>query len=352
MLPSTVDSASGQQIQMKPVRFAILGTAKIARVVGPRIQAAAGAVLSGVASRSRAAAAGFAEELQIPGSYGSYAAALEDPDIDAVYIPLPPSMHLEWATKAAEAGKHVLCEKPLAMTAGEADRMISVCRQHNVVLLDGVMWYHTPRAAAIKRTVESGQLGDLKQLTSVFTFRWDEFPLDNVRMQRELGGGSLLDLGWYCVGAALWLFNDMPHRVFARAQYHNNVDTRLNGFLEFSDGRVATIECGFDTVKRRWVEVAGSDGNLVCDDFTRPWDENKPRFWTHDDRGQATEHVIRQQPQEEHMIESFCELVRTGATSHPWLELAKRTQRVCDALARSAHEDAAVGLTNEPPASL
>ncbi len=330
---------------MKPLRFAILGAAKIAKVVAPRIQAVPGAELHGIASRSRGKATEFADEFRIPGSYGSYEAALDDPDVDAVYIPLPPSMHLEWATKAAEAGKHVLCEKPMAVTADQTDRMITACQRHNVVLLDGVMWYHAPRATAIRTTLDSGQLGNLKQLTSVFTFRWDSFPLENVRMQRDLGGGSLLDLGWYCVGAALWLFDDMPHQVFARAQYHNGVDTRLNGFLEFADGKVATIECGFDTVKRRWVEVAGTNGNLVCDDFTRPWNENNPRFWTHDDQGRATEHVVRHKPQEEHMIEAFCALVHNGDTNHHWLELSRKTQIVCDALARSAHDNAVIDVT-------
>lgn len=329
---------------MKPLRFAILGAARIARTVAPHIQAVDGAELVGVASRSVEKARSFATELQLSETWNSYEAAINDPRIDAVYIPLPPSMHLEWASKAAAAGKHVLCEKPIAMNADEAEQMINTCQQNNVVLLDGVMWYHTPRAAAIKRIIDSGQLGDLRKITSVFTFFWDEFPLDNVRMQRSLGGGSLLDLGWYCVGAALWLLNEMPQQVMARAQYHNDVDTRFNGLLEFADGRVVTMESGFDTVKRRWIEVAGSRQNLVCDDFTRPWDQNKPRFWTHDNEGKATEHVINQRSQEEHMIEAFCDLVRTGTTNHFWLELSRKTQLVCDALQRSARKETIVAI--------
>lgn len=329
---------------MEPLRFAILGTARIARTVGPRLQACAASELVGVASRSAGRAAAFAQELQIPRSWDSYEAALNDPDIDAVYIPLPPSMHQEWTAKAAAAGKHVLCEKPLAMNADEVRQMTEVCQQHHVVLLDGVMWYHTPRATAIREIVASGQLGDLRQLTAVFTFRWDEFPADNVRMQRELGGGSLLDLGWYCVGAAVWLLEDLPQRVTARAQYHSDVDTHFNALLEFADGRMATVESGFDTVKRRWMEVAGTRQNLVCDDFTRPWDESRPRFWTHDNEGKATEHVIPHRPQEDHMIEAFCQLVQDGRTNHSWLELSHRTQLVCDALNRSARDGCSVTL--------
>jgi len=327
---------------MKPIRFAVLGTAKIARTVGPRIQAVETAELDGVASRSAENASAFAGDLSIQKTYDSYEAALHDPEIDAVYIPLPPSLHLEWVTRAAEAGKHVLCEKPLAMNAAEVRNMIDVCRRHDVVLLDGVMWYHTPRATEIKRIVDSGQLGQLRQLNSVFTFSWDEFPLDNVRMQRDLGGGSLMDLGWYCAGVALWLFDAIPVRVTARADYHNDVDTQFNGWLEFADGRIASIECGFKTVKRRWVEVAGTKQNLVCDDFTRPWHADKPRFWTHDSDGNATEHVIAHRPQEEHMIDAFCELVRNHAIDHPWITLSQNTQLVCDALAQAAREHTSV----------
>ncbi len=331
---------------MSNIRFAILGAAKIARTVGPKIRTADGAELIGVASRDADKAAAFAAELGAPVSYGSYQAALDDPGIDAVYIPLPPSMHLEWATKAAGAGKHVLCEKPMARSAVETQQMIDVCQQHGVVLLDGVMWYHTPRATAMKRYVDSGQLGDIRQMTAVFTFRWDLMPMDNLRMHRNMGGGALLDLGWYCAGAALWLLNEMPRQVFARAQWQNDVDVRMNAFLWFDNGKVTTIECGFDTVRRRWFEIAGTQQNLVCDDFTRPWKPEKPRFWTHDNDGNATEHLLRHKAQEEHMIEAFCELIRSGNVNHPWLELARKTQTVCDALDRSARSQAVVDVVD------
>lgn len=326
---------------MTSIRFAILGTAKIARTVAPKIQSAEGTELLGIASRSEDSAQQFAQEFGIPRTYSGYAAALDDPDVDAVYVPLPPSMHQEWTEKAAAAGKHILCEKPLARNVSETDRMIAACRKHNVVLLDGVMWYHTARAAAIRSVVDSGQLGELRQLTSVFTFRWDTMPMENLRMHRDLGGGSLLDLGWYCVGASLWLLDDMPQRVYARANWCNDVDIRLNGFLWFGDEgsverKVATIESGFDTVRRRWLEVAGTKESLVCDDFTRPLKSSRPRFWTHDCDGESTEHVVTGKTQEECMVESFCELIRSRQTDHPWLQLSRKTQAVCDALDRSA----------------
>ena len=162
---------------MDRVRFAILGTAKIARTVGPKIQSATVSELVGIASRSVDTAQGFADDHGISRTYGSYHAAIDDPDVDALYIPLPPSMHLEWTTRAAEAGKHVLCEKPLARSADECRQMIDVCQQHNVVLLDGVMWYHTPRAAAIRNAAAEDSLGELRHIASAFTFRWDTMPI-------------------------------------------------------------------------------------------------------------------------------------------------------------------------------
>ena len=329
---------------MNDIRFAILGAAKIARTVGPHIHTAAGATLLGIASRDSGKAEAFAAEFNVPQTYDSYQAALDDPNIDAVYMPLPPSMHLEWTTKAAEAGKHILAEKPLAKNATEARQMIDVCRANNVVLLDGVMWYHTPRATAMKSAVDSGQLGDVRQMNSVFTFRWDTLPMDNLRLQREMGGGSLLDLGWYCVGAGIWLLGDMPNKVLARAKWHNDVDVRMNAFLWFDGDRMLTIECGFDTVRRRWFEIAGAKKNLVCDDFTRPWKPDKPRFWIHDDNGIATEHLIPHQPQEECMVEAFCKLIRDKQVQHPWADLSLKTQIVCDALDKSARTDAAVDI--------
>lgn len=296
----------------------------------------------GIASRDKKKAAEFASRFQIPRSYDSYEAALDDSEIDAVYIPLPPSMHPEWTIRAAEAGKHILCEKPLARNVGEVDQMIAACRRNEVVLLDGVMWYHTPRAETIRSIVSSGALGELRQCTSVFTFRWDTMPMDNLRMHRQLGGGSLLDLGWYCVGATLLLFGELPQRVTAHAQWCNEVDTRLNAFLWFSENRVATIECGFDTVRRRWFELAGSESALVCDDFTRPWKPEKPRFWIHDSDGVSTEHVCPSKAQEECMVEAFAAMVRDGRTEHEWIKLSRDTQLVCDALDRSARSGESV----------
>lgn len=330
---------------MKDLTFAILGTARIAQKVAPHIAASDGVSLRAIASRDATKAADFAAKFDIPVSYDSYESALADPEIDAVYIPLPPAMHLEWTAKAAEAGKHVLVEKPLSVSATDAEQMRMVCRKHNVVLLDGVMWYHTARAQRIRDVVQSGNLGQLTQLNAVFTFRWDTMPMDNIRLHREMGGGALLDLGWYCVGSALWLLDEMPTAVQATAKFHNDVDTKMNAVMWFSNDKMASLECSFDTVRRRWLEVAGSKQVLSCEDFTRPWNNDAPEYLLHDDDGPVGRYKVPHPPLEQCMVEAFRDLVRDNNIQHHWIDLSVKTQQVCDALDRSARDNVRVQLT-------
>lgn len=277
---------------------------------------------------------------------GSYLELLQDPEIDAVYIPLPPSLHCEWTCLAAEHGKHVLCEKPLALNIGEARRMADACRAANRQLMDGVMWYHHDRTAAMRRVVESGALGTLRHLTSAFSFNaLADMPGDNIRFQRELGGGALGDVGWYCVTAALWAFGDLPEQVFATARYERGVDVSLSAILTFSGERTASFQCGFDATWRKWFEIAGTDGSLVCDDFVNPWDAAKARFWVHDKQGQGTQHLHPHCVQEVRMVESFCDVVRSGRLEPHWPHISLATQQVCDAIAASAREEKLVALS-------
>lgn len=328
----------------KPVRWGILGTARIATKVAAAIRQVKNAELTGIASRSQESAQLWAEEHAAGRTYGSYLALLDDPDIDAVYIPLPPSMHAEWTIRAAEKGKHVLCEKPLAVSTAQTEEMWAACREHGVQLMDGVMWVHHPRSAEMLRLIREHQLGDIQRVTSAFSFRWDEIPEADLRLQRDLGGGALLDLGWYCVGAACWAFDETPHRVFGTGRYHNDVDLSFSGLLWFSGDRTSGFDCGFESEMRRWMEVAGTQASLVCDDFTRPWKVEKPRFWMHDKTGKVSETVAAPVVQEACMIETFCRLINEGQLDERWPLTAIRTQRVCEALDRSARTGQVVEL--------
>ena len=318
------------------VRIGILGTARIAKTVIPQIAASEHADVAAVASRSLDKARQFAGEFGIETAHGSYDALLADTNVDAVYIPLPPSMHCEWTIKAAAAGKHVLCEKPLAVNATQAQHMVDAAVRHQIVLLDAVMWYHTARAEVMRRIVLNGQLGEVRQVTSAFTFPGHALAADNLRFSASLGGGSLLDIGWYCIGMSLWMLQQMPERVFATAQWRHNIDLRMNGILWFPHDQMATFESGFDAVRRRWMEVAGTDAALVCDDFTRPWRADKPRFWIHNADGTSDQNIVTHPPIERCLIDAFCQLIDSGNVNHDWLTLSLQTQQVCDALLKSA----------------
>ena len=327
-----------------PIRWGILSTARIAAKVCRAMHRAAGAEPVGVASRDGERARRWAEEHGVPRSHGSYEELLRDPAVDAVYIALPPSLHAEWTIRAAAAGKHVLCEKPLAANLGEAERMAAACRRAGVQLMDGVMWQHHARTAAMRGHIERGELGRLRRVTSAFTFNWDPLPADDIRFQRQLGGGSLGDLGWYCVGASLWAFGALPTRVWATARYFQDVEVNLSGLLWFDGDGVAAFDCGFDTVARKWFEIAGTGGSLVCDDFVRPSDEARPRYWAHDAAGASTEHVVPDGAQEVRMIERFSRMVRGGELESRWPQGSLDVQRICDALYESARSGKEVEL--------
>ncbi len=289
-----------------------------------------------VASRTMDKAQQFAADFGIPAAFGSYDALLATENVDAVYIPLPPSMHCEWTLKAASAGKHVLCEKPLAINASQAQLMIDAAIRNHIVLLDAVMWYHTARAVVMRDIVVSGQLGKVRQVTSAFTFPGHVLADDNLRFSASLGGGSLLDIGWYCIGMTLWMLQGMPERVFATAQWRNDIDMRMNGILWFPDDQMASFESGFNAVRRRWMEVAGTEAALVCDDFTKPWNADKPRFWIHNADGTSDQNIATHPPIERCLVDAFCDLIRSRKTEHDWLWLSLQTQQVCDALLKSA----------------
>ena len=324
----------------KKTRWGILGTAGIAAKVARAIDLAANAELIAIASRDQERAAAWAAERDLERSYGSYDALLDDPEIDAVYIPLPPSMHREWTIKAAEKSKHVLCEKPLALSAAEARDMATACKDNSVQLMDGVMWVHHERSDEIKNILNDGRLGELRRITSAFSFNGNLQGTDNIRTQKELGGGSLGDLGYYCARASIWAFDALPTRAYATARFYNEVDFNLSALLWFEGERIATFDCGFDTVARKWLEVAGTQASLVCDDFVVPQHEVLARYWIHGAGAEAaSSHSVQACIQEVRMIERFSATARSGELEDEWPNAAIATMQVCDALLESARRD-------------
>jgi predicted dehydrogenase len=350
----------------KTVRWGILGTARIASKIAHAITATEGAEVVAVASRSSERAAVWAAQHGISDSYGTYQALLDDDRIDVVYIPLPPSLHAEWTIRTAESGKHVLCEKPIALNVSQAEEMAVACRENNVQLMDATMWVHHPRASDMLRVIQDGTLGDLRRITSAFSFLIEsylqqkpphtacgsengELTLDKIiahefRFQRHLGGGALLDTGWYCVRVALWAFGCLPSQVFATARYRNDVDINLSALMWYEDERIATFDCGYDLAARKWLEVVGTKKSLVCDDFLNPWNPERPRYWLHGDMGLSEECFSLPLIQEHCMIGKFCEIVRSDQLDSVWPNSSIANQRICDAIGESARQGKVVAI--------
>ncbi len=249
---------------MDKLRFGILSTARIGqRRVIPAMQQARNLVVSAVASRADARAREFAAESHIPKSYGSYEALLADSEIDAVYIPLPNSLHREWTIKAAEAGKHVLCEKPLASSAHEVDEMLAACDANHVLLMEAFMYRFHPQNEKVFALIRDGAIGAARMVRAIFSFSIAQET--NIRLNASLAGGSLMDVGCYCVNVARTLGGGEPTSVSAHAQFGaaSHVDEAMAGVLEFKDGVLATFECGFRVPYRAHYEVIGERGRIA-----------------------------------------------------------------------------------------
>ena len=246
----------------RPLRWGILSTAAIARTkVIPGIRKAEHCEIVAIASRDIALAERVAAELSIPNAHGSYEALLVDPSVDAVYIPLPNHLHAAWAIAAAEAGKHVLCEKLLATTAGDAERMIEAAQGAGVQLMEAFMYRLHPSWVAVRELVASGRIGTLMSVQSWFSFYNDD-PA-NIRNILAAGGGALYDIGCYCVNLSRMLFGTEPTRVEGMVVRDpiGGTDVLASGILEFDDG-LASFTCSTRAEDDQWVEVYGSAGRI------------------------------------------------------------------------------------------
>ena len=325
------------------LRWGILGVAKINDRLLPSFARAETADLRAIASRSLDRARAAAKAAGIPTAHGSYEALLHDPEIDAVYIPLPNTLHDEWTRKAAEHGKHILCEKPLAPTAAAAQALAAFCKAKGVQLMDGFMWPHHPRTAHLQHFLKDGGIGEIRRVTGTFTF---PLPLEpqNIRLKPETAGGSLLDVGCYPVYGIRWAFGAEPVRVQAWARYHggDGVDLEMNGLLWLADGRVGVFDCGFTLPLRGWLEVVGTTGTVFVPDL---WVPPARAVYQVRREGRPVEEVaIEGHDQVAHMLDDFGRAVLGGVPVQPAAEEAVRTLRVLDALALSAREGREVAV--------
>jgi D-xylose 1-dehydrogenase (NADP+, D-xylono-1,5-lactone-forming) len=249
-----------------PVKWGILSTADINRKVIPGMRASEKADLIAVASRDQRRADDYAREWEIERAYGSYAALLEDADVDAVYISLPNTLHCEWSIRAVEAGKHVLCEKPMSRYVADVVSAFDAAERNGRILTEAFMYRHNPQTTRLRELVDEGAIGDLRLVRSCFSYGLYE--AENIRLRTDVEGGSLMDVGCYCVSGSRLLAGE-PGRVYGEQFVGpSGTDWVFTGTMRFPGDVLAQFECGTALPERDELEAIGSDGSLFLDD---PW---------------------------------------------------------------------------------
>jgi len=317
----------------------VISTANIGRnQVNPAIQASRNAELVAVASRDIGRAREFAAAASIPRSFGSYEALLDDPDIDAVYLPLPNSMHREWAIRAAEKGKHILCEKPLATSAAHCRDMQASADANRVTLMEAFMYRFHPRTLRLLDLVTAGAAGEIRVIRSAFTFKL--LRADNIRFFPELGGGALFDLGCYCVDASRRIAGSEVVEAQAFAEWNERgVDTQLTGVLRFANGVIAHFDCSFLMERREFVEAAGRDGGVASPAGTFVNSTDEVEIIQYRGREPQVVHAVKGDNHYRLMVEHFADVAQGKVALRYGIDHSIGNLRAIEALYESAKSD-------------
>lgn len=323
------------------INWGILGNATIARkCVIPAIFNSANGRVHALASRDLKKANALTEKYNITKLYSKYDSVIEDKQVDIVYVPLPNHLHKEWTIKALEAGKHVLCEKPLACNTAEALEMAEVASKKGLQLMEALMYRFHPRNRTIHKIVSQGKIGALRFVRASFCFHMEEHILktkENSRLKKR-GGGALLDVGCYGVSVARWMMGENPESVQATAHFNSEgVDLHTVGVLHFGRGGLATVEASFISSLQQTYAVVGEDGSIeLPHNAFIPWE--KDATYVHRGRHEETgrQEVIPGVDEYRLMVEHFSDVVIRG--SSPFIQIYDSIQnmRVLDALAVSA----------------
>lgn len=272
---------------MKKIRWGILSTAKIGlEKVIPAMQEGKYCDIQAIASRNKEQADDAAQKLNIRKSYGSYEELLNDPEIDAVYIPLPNHMHVPWTIKALEAGKHVLCEKPIALTVNQAEELVEAQKKHrHLKVMEAFMYRFHPQWLFVRKLVNKGRIGDIKTIQAFFSYYNDD--LANIRNKIETGGGGLMDIGCYCISQSRYILGKEPLRVQGLIEYdeRTGIDSMASAMMDFGNS-TSTFTCSTQLAPSQSFTIYGTKGlidieipvNAPPDENTRVWLEiNKSR---------------------------------------------------------------------------
>jgi len=320
------------------VNWGIVSTADINRQVIPGAHASEKVELVAVASRDQARADAYAHEWEIPRAYGSYEAMLADPDIEAVYISLPNTLHAEWSMKALEAGKHVLCEKPFTRHPEEVTAAFDTADRTGRLLTEAFMYRHNPQTKRLAELVAEGAIGELRLVRSAFSYSLYDF--DNIRLQTGVEGGALMDVGCYNVSGSRLLGGE-PTRVWGEAWYGpSGTDWVFTGTMRFPGEVIATFDCGTAMTGRDELEAIGSEGSLFLDD---PWHCANPAIELRREDGVERIEIAREDSYRLE-LENLSDAIRGEAPLLLGREDALGQARVLEALHASATSGAPVSL--------
>ncbi len=314
------------------LRWGILGCARITRRgLIPGLADSHTGRLVAIASRDATTSKAWADEFAIPRSFGSYEELIADPEIDAVYIPLPNELHKPWVLAAADARKHILCEKPLALNAIEAREMVDHCRSRQVVLMEAFMWRHQPRTIELLNQVAAGVIGELRLIRSSFSFPIEP---NDWRLDASRGGGALWDVGCYGVSTVRLFARQDPESIRSHARFgHTGVDLSLTAEMKFPNGVLGLIDCSFEQPFRCVYELVGSLGTIDVPDAYLPPERPIARLSID---GSTSELVFENTNQYAAMIDAFGLAVSAGGTLVPPSEDGLAQAEALDAVLAAA----------------
>ena len=330
------------------LNWGLLSTARINSALIPPLRASRRNRLLAVASRRQDSAGEYAREWKIPRAHGSYEALLADPEIDVIYNPLPNHLHAEWTIRAVEAGKHVLCEKPLALTVDEVDATRSAAGRHGRVVMEAFMYRHHPQTLKVQDLVKGGSLGALKLIRGSFSYVLSHE--GDVRLDPAMGGGSLWDIGCYPISYARSVLGQEPLEVFGwQVAGPTGIDETFVGQMRFADGVHVQFDSSFVIPLHWFMEIVGNEGTLNIPSPFKP-QENEKIYLT---RGDKTE-TIKIKGQELYIgeVEDMADAILLGRQPRISLEDSRANVRVIVALLESARTGKSVGLNGQPPPAI
>jgi xylose dehydrogenase (NAD/NADP) len=334
----------------EPIKWGIMGNATIARVcVIPAIQKSCNGMVHALATRSPEYAKEVATENKIDHIYDTYDALLVDPAVDVLYIPLPNHLHHPWTLRALRAGKHVLCEKPLACNAMQAQEMASAAKDAGLLLMEAFMYRFHPRSQRIKQMVSEGAIGTPCLVRSAFCYRMgdkDWTNVENARLKPEMGGGALLDVGCYSVSVARWLLGAEPNQLQAQARYHpSGVDVHIAGLLHFPSNCLATFEASFISALQQTYAVVGDKGAIeLPHNAFIPWEKDAMFTLRQQDQEEGKEFIIAGADEYQLMVEHFADAVLGKTELIYSVQDSVDTMKVLDALAQAAKSGKTIAL--------